>query len=144
MQNGFDVLEYCRFLSYNYLSLKGLIMPDERRMHKRRKFGYYMKVVDNSTSELIGYVTDISPRGYKMDCPKPMTINKEYTARLDLAPDVSDRSFILFVARVRWCLQDPFDPLTHIIGSQIINISPHDEEIFNRMVEKYGAPERKW
>ena len=119
-------------------------MTDERRLNKRRRFGYYMRVIDNFTSELVGYLTDISPRGFKVDSQKPLIVNKDYTLRLDLAPDISDRSFIIFVARSRWSQPDPVDPNSNVQGFQITNISPHDEEIFNRMLEKYGTPERKW
>jgi hypothetical protein len=103
-----------------------------------------MRVLENASSELVGYLTDISPRGFMIDTPKALAVNKDYTLRIELTPDVSDRSFIVFVARARWTKPDPFDPLIHIAGFQIVTISPHDEEIFNRMYEKYGSPERKW
>lgn len=119
-------------------------MAVERRVHKRRKFGYYMRVLDNTTSELIGYLTDISPRGFKLDCPKAIPENKDLTVRIELTPDVSDRSFIVFIARAKWSKPDSLDPFTTVHGFQVINISPHDEEIFNRMYERYGSPERNW
>jgi hypothetical protein len=119
-------------------------MIDERRTNKRRKFGYYMRVINNATSELVGYLSDISPRGFKLDSQKPLVVNKDYTLRLDLTPDVSDRSFILFTARSKWSQPDPFDPNSNIQGFQVISISPHDEEIFIRILEKYGTSERNW
>lgn len=119
-------------------------MPNERRVNKRRKFVYYMRVIDNTTSELIGYLTDIGPRGFRLDSQKPLIVDKDYSMRLDLTPEVSDRSFITFVARVKWSQLDSTDPNLNIGGFQILKISPHDEEIFNRIVERYGTPERKW
>jgi hypothetical protein len=119
-------------------------MTDERRNNNRRKFGYYMRVIDNTTSERVGYIADISPRGFKMDSQKPFTVNKDYTMRLDLSSDISDRSFIIFIARSKWSKPDPTDPTTNVDGFQIVNISPHDEEIFMRIFEKYGITEKKW
>ena len=119
-------------------------MADERRNTSRRKFAYYMRVVDNSTSEVIGYLSDISPRGFKLDRNKPPIPNKDYTMRLDLTPDISDRSFIIFVARSRWSKGDSADPNSFLEGFQVMNISPHDEEIFNRIVDRYGAPAQKY
>jgi len=117
-------------------------MADEKRNVSRRKFGYYMRVVDNISSELVGYMADISPRGFKLDSPKPVTVNKDFTLRLDLTPDISDRSFIIFIARCKWSSTDPYDPTTYVEGFQVMNISARDEEIFNRILEKYGVPQR--
>ena len=119
-------------------------MAEERRNNERSKFGYYMRVIDNITSETVGYLTDISPRGFKLDSQKALTPNKDYTLRMDLTPDISDRSFITFIARARWTKTDPMDISAFVDGFQIINISPHDEEIFNRILEKYGIHEKKW
>ena len=113
-------------------------MKDERRINLRKKFAYYMRVVDNSNSELLGYLNDISKRGFKLDCQKPLPVNKDIVMRLDLTPDISDKSFIIFIARSKWSQPDPYDPTTLVEGFQIINISPYDEEIFNRILEKYG------
>jgi len=119
-------------------------MADERRHNPRRKFAYYMRVADNSTLDVIGDLTDISPHGFKLDRTKPPVPNKDYTMRLDLTPEISDRSFIIFVARSKWSNLDPTDPNSFIEGFQLMNISPHDQEIFNRIVEKYGAKESSW
>lgn len=116
-------------------------MLDNRRINPRRKFGYYMRVIENSTSEVIGYLTNISTRGFRLDCVKPLPVNKEVVMRLDLTPDISERTSIIFVARCRWSHLDPYDPTSVVEGYQVINISPQDEEIFNRIVEKYGVAE---
>jgi hypothetical protein len=119
-------------------------MDDERRNDKRRKFGYYMRVLDSSTSELLGYLSDISMHGIKMDSPTPFLVNKNYTLQLELTPDVSDRLFISFVAKVKWAQPDPIEPGTYIGGLNIITISPKDEKIYNRIFEMYGTPESSW
>jgi len=103
-----------------------------------------MRVTDNNTHELVGYLSDISPRGFKLDSQKALTANKDYALRLDLTAEISDKSYIAFVARARWNQPDPIDPFGHNEGFQIVNISPYDQEIFQRIVEKYGTPESKW
>ena len=118
-------------------------MANERRTNNRSKFAYYMRVLDNITSELVGYLTDISPRGFKLDSSKPMIPNKDYTLRMDLTPDISDRSFIIFIARAKWTKNDPTDPNSFLDGFKIVNISPHDEDIFNRILAKYVVQETR-
>ncbi len=119
-------------------------MPDERRVSKRRKFGYYMRVLDNTAHEHIGYLSDISTRGFKLDSTRPIQINRDFSLRLDLTPEISERPFISFTARVKWGAADRTDPNSFIHGFEIISISPYDADIFLRIVDKYGAPDSNW
>ena len=119
-------------------------MVNERRNGTRRKFGYYMPVKDNNTHEIIGHLSDISPRGFKLESKKSLVINTMYHLQLDLTPDVSKRSFIVFFAKVAWSQPDPFSPLEYVHGFQIVSITPDEQSIFERIVEKYGVAEIKW
>ena len=119
-------------------------MRDERRTIKRRKFGYYMRVMDSTTRDLIGYLSDISPQGFKLDSKKALMINKDYSLRLELTPEISDRPSITFIARVIWCQQDPYNPDQYIEGFQIVNIAPSVQVIFQRIVDKYSRPDSLW
>ena len=119
-------------------------MRDERRITKRHKFGYYMRVINNNTHEFIGYLSDISPRGFKLDSQKALTIKNDYTLRLDLTSEISSWSYIIFVARAIWGQPDPINPNEYIQGFQIVSILPGEQEIYQRIVEKYGIPESKW
>jgi hypothetical protein len=98
-----------------------------------------MRVLDNITQEPVGYLADISPKGFQLDSPQSILVNKEFNLRLDLTPEVSDRNFITFTARCRWSRPDESDPFSFNAGFQIIGISPHDDEIFQRVVTKYGS-----
>lgn len=114
-------------------------MTDERRDIKRRKFNYYMRVLENGSLQLMGYLSDISPRGFQMECPHQVATNRDYNFRLELTPDIADKSFITFLARCRWSKPDEMDPTLYDAGFQIVNISPHDNEIFQRMVIRYAS-----
>ena len=57
---------------------------------------------------------------------------------MDLTSEVANKPSMEFVARSKWCEVDPLDPFLYNVGFQLINISPGDIEIFNRMMEKYG------
>jgi hypothetical protein len=114
-------------------------MSDERRDNKRRKFNYYMRMLENNTQQLIGYLSDISSRGFQLECPILVTTNKDYNFRLELTPDISDKSYITFLARCRWSRPDEVDPSLHDAGFQIVSISPHDNEIFQRMAMRYAS-----
>jgi hypothetical protein len=103
-----------------------------------------MRVIDNNTKEILGYLSDISPRGFKLDSRKALTINKDYALRLDLTTEIVNKSHIIFIARAMWSQPDPINPNEYIHGFKIVSISPYEQEIFQRIVEKYSKPESKW
>jgi hypothetical protein len=103
-----------------------------------------MRVLDNNSFQLAGYLADISPKGFQIDSPNQLIPNKNYNFRLELTPDVSDKSFITFSATCRWTRPDDTDPNTYDSGFQIVSISPHDNEIFQRLVTKYASSQVVW
>jgi len=111
----------------------------ERRKVKRRSLAYYMLVMDANTSETLGHLVDITPLGFMMDCEKAIPPGKDFRLRLDTASDVSDKSFIKFTARSKWCLPDVVEPYLFDIGFSIIDISQHDAEIIRKIAENYAA-----
>jgi hypothetical protein len=74
-------------------------MQMDTRKDERRKYGDYMRVTDNSTEELIGYLTEISLGGFRLESPKTLTVEKDYTLRLEYTSEVKDKPYIVFVVR---------------------------------------------
>ena len=111
----------------------------DRRMLKRRSLSYYMLVMDAATQATIGHLVDITPKGFLMDCPKPLPLEKDFRLRLETMPDVADKSYITFTARSKWCLPDVIEPYLYDIGFSIVDIALHDAEIVQRISDKYAA-----
>ena len=42
-------------------------MSNEKRKLARRNFSYYMRVMDETTGQLVGHLADISTGGFKLD-----------------------------------------------------------------------------
>jgi hypothetical protein len=114
----------------------------ERRHLDRRQFSYYMRVIDESTGQLLGHLTDISASGFKLDCQKVVPINKRYVLHLDLNSEVSTKQLMVFSATSRWCRPDRLDPTSFNVGFEILEMTPGDMDIFVRMFEKYGSPNK--
>jgi hypothetical protein len=110
----------------------------ERRHSNRRKFSYYMQVLNDDTQELVGHLTDISPRGFKLDSSMTLPTGVEYPLRMELTSDMADRPYMVFLARTKWCSEDRLMPNIFNIGFEIVEILPEDAEIFARILEKYG------
>jgi hypothetical protein len=115
-------------------------MLTERRKYERHINGDYMRVIDNSTEEIIGYVTEISMGGFRLESPKNLTVDKDYTLRLEYALEEKDKWYIVFVARPKWIQPDPITPFEYILGFEIVNIAPSEQEIYQSIVENYGQP----
>ena len=105
---------------------------------ERKDFIFYAQVIDQETQQVIGHLSDISSGGFKMDSQNVLPANKTFRFRMNLSSEVADKSYMEFIARSRWCNVDPIDPYVYNIGCQLIQITPADLEIFNRMMEKYG------
>jgi hypothetical protein len=114
-------------------------MVAERRQLSRRNFSYYMRVTDESTGKLVGHFSDISTGGFKLDSSKPVAVNVDYRLRIDQTNEISNKSFITFIARARWCQLDAYDPNMYNVGFQIIEMTPGDYDIFVKMFSTYGV-----
>jgi len=113
-------------------------MADKRKLD-RRDFTYYMQVKDESTKEIVGYLSDISTGGFKLDCDKKIPVGQDFRLQIELTADVADKTSMTFIGRSKWCHPDHIDPTSFNVGFEIVNMSPTDMEIFNRMFEKYGS-----
>ncbi len=114
-------------------------MDSERRKEKRRKFTYYMRVMDANTLQPIGYLTEISAIGIQVDSEKPLPLHAAFKLRLDLPADIANKTNIVFNARSKWCEPDRMVPNSYNIGFEVTLLSREDTVIFNRMIEKYGS-----
>jgi hypothetical protein len=119
-------------------------MQADREREERHKNGDYMRVTDNNTHELLGYLCEISLGGFKLESPKILTVEKDYTLRLVYTYEVIDTQYIVFTARIKWSKADLITPNEYIYGLQIVDISPSEQEIYQNIVENYGPPKHKW
>ncbi|MBI5842334.1 MAG: PilZ domain-containing protein [Chloroflexi bacterium] len=117
-------------------------MESERRRQKRRKFTYYMQVMDANTLQLIGHLSDISLIGIKVDSEKPLPVNVNYRLRVNLTQDVANKTFMVFNGRSKWCQMDKLEPNSYNVGFEVSTLSYNDSEIFQRMYDKYGSDSR--
>jgi hypothetical protein len=113
-------------------------MANKRKIN-RRDFTYYMQVKDDVTKQIIGYLSDISTGGFKLDSQKELQPGQDLRLLIELTPDIADKNTMVFIARSKWCRRDHVDPNTFNVGFEIVNMSPSDMLIFQRMFDKYGS-----
>lgn len=113
-------------------------MANKRKL-VRRDFTYYMQVKDEATKQVIGYLSDISTGGFKLDCPQQIPSGLDFRLHIELTADVADKTALIFIARSKWCHPDHIDPTSFNVGFEIVNMAPSDIVIFQRIFEKYGS-----
>ena len=112
-------------------------MP-ERRHTQRKKFGFYMRVLDDETEKTAGHLVEVSTDGFRLETSTPLPLQKEYHLHMELTPDISDKLFMFFAGKVKWCKPDSVMPDLCHVGFQMTSISPHDKEIYQRLLDTYG------
>jgi hypothetical protein len=102
-----------------------------------------MRVIDANTLQLIGHLSDISTLGIKVDSERPLPVNANYKLRVDLPPEMANKSYMVFSGRSKWCAMDKLEPNSYNVGFEVGSLSRDDSEIFQRMYDKYGS-DRMW
>ena len=78
-------------------------MANNKRKLNRRDFTYYMQVTDDITKQLIGYLSDISTGGFKLDCDKRIATGQDFrfadSARAPTAEPVKENVKLLPIRR---------------------------------------------
>lgn len=110
----------------------------ERRHVERRKFGYYMPLVDNVTGDLIGHLADVSQDGFRIDTSAPIPEGKILNLCLTLTGEVSRKPSMSFHARAKWCQSDDVSPNSYYVGFELTEISRENIVIYQKIVETYG------
>jgi hypothetical protein len=110
----------------------------ERRKSDRLSLSYYLPVLDTNSEQVMGHLVDISPLGLMIDCKEPLPTSLDYSLRIDLTDDLAEKPFVTFSARIKWCRSDPIQPFMYNAGLEIVEISPEDAEIVQRIADRYG------
>lgn len=114
-------------------------MSSNKRKLSRRNFTYYMQVLDDTTKQTLGYLSDISTGGFKLDCDKRLPTGQDFRLVIQLNSEIADKTSMTFIARSKWCHPDHIDPTSFNVGFEIMNMAPSDMVIFQRIFEKYGT-----
>lgn len=114
-------------------------MAKNNRKLDRRQFTYYMQVLDDNTKQIVGYLSDISTGGFKLDCDQRIPTGQDFRLSIQLNSEIADKTSMVFIARSKWCRPDHIDPTTFNVGFEIVNMAPSDMVIFQRIFEKYGS-----
>ncbi len=98
-----------------------------------------MRLMHETTGELVGHLVNISREGFRLESLRPIPVNQDYPLRIELPRDITDKPYMVFIARSKWCRPDRIDPTLFDAGFEIIEMMPGDAEIFRMIFERYGS-----
>lgn len=110
---------------------------EEKRRIKRRHLVFYLRVFDNISNELLGYLVDITPEGAMLISEQPLETDKEYELRMDLPTEIGRKSHLVFKARSLWNKPD-INPSFYDTGFQIIDLADEDVGLINSLISFFG------
>jgi hypothetical protein len=130
---------FLKYTDSTFQFCKEVAMSTERRKLARKNFTYYMRVLDEATGKLLGLISDISTGGFKVESSQPLPVNVDFLLRIDQMGELSNKTYMIFTARSKWCRRDTYDPTIYNVGFHIVEMSPSDYDVFIKMFNAYGA-----
>jgi hypothetical protein len=109
----------------------------EKRKTKRRFLLYYMRIYDTATRQQIGNLVDITDKGVMIVGDRPIPLEHTSHLRMELSNEVSEKPFMEFLARSKWCIPD-VTPNMYNTGFEILELAPEDAEIIHNINEQFG------
>lgn len=109
----------------------------ERRRHNRKYLTYFSQVTDIESGLMIGYLVDMTPEGALLVGDINLTLGFIYDLRIDLPQGLSNQRFIQVQAKSVWSKPD-IDTEFYRVGLQLIDISPADKVLLERLLSSYG------
>ncbi len=109
----------------------------ERRTLDRKYLMVYSRVFDRATGRILGYLSDLSPKGAMIISDDPISENAKLSLRFDLPdPPLFSTDHLNLEARVAWCKPD-IDPSFYNIGFEFLEINEQEKMIIEEMIEAY-------
>ncbi len=114
-------------------------LPDKQRTCPRRHLIFYLRVFDNETNKLVGYIGDISTKGVMLVSEKPIKTDKVFSLSLHLNPtnDRREPRVVNFDARSIWCRND-VNPDLYDTGFELIDLAEETVEEISELIDDIG------
>ena len=100
----------------------------ERRKHKRIPLHYYLKVLESNPEEHLGYMIDVSKKGFQLLSENHIPPGSELVCTVYLPEDLNGSKELSFKARSCWSGRD-VNPTYYASGYHIDEIEPDGDTI---------------
>jgi hypothetical protein len=116
----------------------------EGRHTQRKQIIYYLRVFEQDTGKLLGYLSDLTTKGFMTIGDKKVKAGKTYRLRMDLPQEMKGAKRIIFKAKALWCKPDA-NPDFCNTGYRMLNLSKEDTQTIDGLIRDflYEEPEEE-
>ncbi|EIJ41321.1 PilZ domain-containing protein [Beggiatoa alba B18LD] len=106
------------------------------RRESRNELMSYLDVIDPISTQIIGYLGDISTEGMMMLTENPFNMHSlcELTLRMPQQAGFT-KQWITVKVEVRWIHENTFNPQLRRVGFQFIHVNPEDIPFLKQLVD---------
>lgn len=110
---------------------------EERRKLERKYLAFFTRIFDRSSGDLLGHLADLSSGGMMVISEEPISIERDFSMKMDLGGSFFDKEHLIYEARSVWCLPD-LNPNFWNTGFMITSISEEDIRILESIIDEFG------
>jgi hypothetical protein len=109
----------------------------EKRKLKRRHLIFYLRLFEQKSDKLLGYLVNINTEGFMMIGDSPMEIGKSYKMKLLVNTETNKDHFMEFNAVSRWCKRS-VNSSFYDTGFQMENIGSKEFTDIQDIIDVFG------
>jgi hypothetical protein len=107
-----------------------------QRKFPRMPLKVYLKLFDQKTGELIGYLVDVNSQGLLVTSEASIETNVMFRLRLELPTEIEGSLSFLFSATTIWSEKDR-ETTFYNTGFRLENVTDKDKKIIEGVIEKF-------
>ncbi len=111
---------------------------DDRRKFERKNLGFFTRLFDRETGELLGHLANLTSEGAMILCETPLSVEKTYRLHMEIPATVFARGHLDFEACCIWCQPEDIAPHLYNAGFRFTRIAPADLEVVGKIIEQYN------
>ena len=115
-------------------------MEESRRLPRRYLF-FYLRVFDQVTGNLLGYLSNINNEGIMLTSDMPLEIDTVLEMKMTVPGNIEENNMIHFTAKVVWCEKDE-QTNYYDSGMSLTEISDKNEELIKNLITRFTKPEK--
>ncbi|MFC1534036.1 PilZ domain-containing protein [Thermodesulfobacteriota bacterium] len=109
---------------------------DNKRSSERKGLKVFLKVFDEMTDQLFGYLVDISNEGIMVTREQGVEIDSDFQLRVVLPAEIEGKKESRFSTQSRWSEKDSETEFFNA-GFQFVDLSPSDKMIIKRLMQNF-------
>jgi hypothetical protein len=115
-------------------------MTEARRLPRRYLF-FYLRVFDQVTGNLLGYLSNINNEGIMLTSDMPLEKGTELEMKMTVPGNIEENNMIHFNAKVVWCEKDE-QTNYYDSGMSLTNISDKNEILIKNLITRFTKHEK--